>query len=142
MSLRNISGNQLGHRRPNIHSLLFADDLIICGRATLQEATTIKSILDQLCQASGQVPNLSKSVILFSKQVSQHMISLITSIFPVQPLNPNTIHLGHPLLFSRKTEIELMISLLTSSGPSLLLSRLTNSNMLVVLKKLNHAGCS
>jgi hypothetical protein len=30
------------------------------------------------------------------------MISLITSIFSAPTLNPNTIHLDHPLLFSHK----------------------------------------
>jgi hypothetical protein len=59
----NIEGLKLGNVGPSIHSLLFADDLIICGQATEEEALTIKSAL-LFCQASGQLPNLSKSSIL------------------------------------------------------------------------------
>jgi hypothetical protein len=39
----NISEIQLGHGGPNIHSLLFVDDLIICGHVTPQEATITKN---------------------------------------------------------------------------------------------------
>jgi hypothetical protein len=38
----NISEIQLGHGGPNIHSLFFVDDLIICGHVTPQEATITK----------------------------------------------------------------------------------------------------
>ena len=37
----NLSGISLGEGAPPIHSLLFADDLILCGKATLQEAQAI-----------------------------------------------------------------------------------------------------
>ena len=54
---------------PRLHSLLFADDLIICAKADVQEAQVIKYILDDFCQNSGQTPNLNKSYIYFSKNV-------------------------------------------------------------------------
>jgi hypothetical protein len=54
----NLTGITLGPGCPPIHSLLFADDLILCGQVTVQEATRIKNILQHFCQASGQVPNL------------------------------------------------------------------------------------
>jgi len=37
----NIQGITLGPNSPHIHSLLFADDLIICGQATLDEAKRV-----------------------------------------------------------------------------------------------------
>jgi hypothetical protein len=40
----NLSGVSLGPDYPPIRSLLFADDLILCGQASLAEATTIYSI--------------------------------------------------------------------------------------------------
>jgi hypothetical protein len=98
----NITGVTLGSSGPSIHSLMFADDLIICGQATVDEAMSIKSTIDLFCHASGQMPNLSKSAILFSKNVPQSIISSITTIFPVPTLNSSSIHLGHPLLFSHK----------------------------------------
>jgi hypothetical protein len=66
----NLSGISLGPNSPPIHSLLFADDLLVCGKANMQEATSISRILNQFCQQSGQLPNWSKSGIMFSKNVS------------------------------------------------------------------------
>jgi hypothetical protein len=39
----------LGPMGPRIHSLLFADDLIICGQATTTEASAIKATIDHFC---------------------------------------------------------------------------------------------
>jgi hypothetical protein len=38
-----------GMRIGDIHSLLFADDIIICGQATVVEGTAIKTTIDQFC---------------------------------------------------------------------------------------------
>uniref|UniRef100_A0A8R7VE73 Reverse transcriptase domain-containing protein n=1 Tax=Triticum urartu TaxID=4572 RepID=A0A8R7VE73_TRIUA len=45
----NITGISLGPDCPSIYSLMFADDLIICGKANMQEAQTISNILNQFC---------------------------------------------------------------------------------------------
>jgi hypothetical protein len=100
----NLSGISLGEGAPPIHSLLFADDLILCGKATIQEAQTIKNILYDLCHQLGQTPNLKKSSIYFSRSVSTSIRQQITCIFPVQTLQPKTMHLGHPMLFSHKNK--------------------------------------
>jgi hypothetical protein len=89
---------------PPIHSLLFADDLIICGTASTDEAIVIKTILYDFCRQSGQTPNLNKSSILFSHNVPTHIKDQIRSIFPVPNLLHNTIHLGHPTIISHKDE--------------------------------------
>jgi hypothetical protein len=47
---RDIGGIRLGNAGPSIHSLLFADDLIISRQETEEEALTIKSALDLFCQ--------------------------------------------------------------------------------------------
>jgi hypothetical protein len=52
-----LSGISLGLSCPPIHSLMFADDLLVCGKANMQEATTISHILQQFCNLSGQLPN-------------------------------------------------------------------------------------
>jgi hypothetical protein len=85
---------------PPIHFLLFADDLILCGKASRQEALTIRSVLHHFCQQSGQTPNLQKSAIYFSKNVLTHITRQIKDVFPVPNLQPNTMHLGHPMIFS------------------------------------------
>jgi hypothetical protein len=64
-----LAGIVLGPNCPPIHSLLFADDLLICGKANTQEATIMKQILQSFCALSGQTPSWPKSGIIFSKHV-------------------------------------------------------------------------
>lgn len=98
----NLCGVVLGEGAPPIHSLMFADDLILCGKATPAEAHLIKDILYSFCQQSGQTPNLQKSSIHFSRNVPTSTQHQIKGIFPVPSLQPNSLHLGHPLIFSHK----------------------------------------
>jgi hypothetical protein len=98
----NLTGVSLGPSAPPIHSLLSANDLILCGKATMEEANQLKDILYTFCQNSSQTPNLQKSVILFSKNVPYSTRKQIHGIFLVPRLQPNTMHLGHPLVFSHK----------------------------------------
>jgi hypothetical protein len=97
-----LSGISLGPNCPPIHSLMFADDLLVCGKANMQEATSISRILNQFCQQSGQLPNWSKSGIMFSKNVCLHVKQDIKRIFPVTDIDNNTVHLGHPLILPAK----------------------------------------
>ena len=97
-----LQGVVLGPNCPRIHSLLFADDLLICGKATIQEAITMKRILDSFCSISGQTPNWSKSGIMFSKHVQITEAQMIKTIFPVQDMDVSFIHLGHPLILPAK----------------------------------------
>jgi hypothetical protein len=102
MSQSNLAGVVLGPNCPSIHSPLFADDLLICRQATIQEATKMKNILQDLCRKSGQTPNWNKSGILFSKHVDLATSQAITRIFPVPPMTSTFIHLGHPLILPPK----------------------------------------
>jgi hypothetical protein len=102
MSESCLAGITLGPNCPSIHSLLFADDLLVCGQATVQEAIQMKDILEDFCQRSGQIPNWSKSGIVFSKHVTPSIIQGITQIFPVPMIDKNFIHLGHPLILPAK----------------------------------------
>jgi hypothetical protein len=97
-----LSGISLGPSCPHIHSLMFADDLLVCGKANVQEALTISNILNQFCQASGQVPNWNKSAILFSKSVPLQVKHDLKQIFQVPDMNNTTTHLGHPLILPAK----------------------------------------
>ena len=85
---------------PPLHSLMFADDLIIVGQVDVTEAQQIHDTLIHFCNASGQTPSWPKSSILFSHNVSHATRNQIRAIFPVQNLLPNTMHLGHPLILS------------------------------------------
>jgi hypothetical protein len=77
---------------------MFADDLIVCGQATRNEALTIWNTINRFCKHSGQTPNWSKSSILFSRNVNDEHTNLVKQIFRVEDMNNRTIHLGHPLI--------------------------------------------
>ena len=55
MSNSLLEGVILGPDCPPIHSLLFADDLLICDKASIQDAVTMKQILDSFCSASAEL---------------------------------------------------------------------------------------
>ena len=102
LQANHLSGISLGPDCPPIHSLMFADDLLVCGKANVQEAATISHILQQFCHQSGQLPNWNKSGIMFSKKVNLQVRQDIKRIFPVPDIDHNTIHLGHPLILPAK----------------------------------------
>jgi hypothetical protein len=89
---RNLTGISLG---PTIHSLLFADDLILYGTALAAEAASIKTIFHEFSQLSSQVPNLQESSMLFNKNVDDNTKSQIRGIFPLPNLLSNTMQLTH-----------------------------------------------
>jgi hypothetical protein len=128
---RNLSGISLGVDVPPIHSLLFADDLILCGKASRQEALTIRSVLHHVCQQSGQTPNLQKSAIYFSKNVPTHITRQIKDVFPVPNLQPNTMHLGHPMIFSHKDK---------NRAYHFIYNKFFSKFGTIKANKLNHAG--
>ncbi|KAL5732754.1 hypothetical protein ACOSQ2_032446 [Xanthoceras sorbifolium] len=52
-----------------ISHLFFADDLILFGQASLQQAETMHSYMDTFCDVSGQQVSFSKSRVFCSKNV-------------------------------------------------------------------------
>ena len=102
LAAQNLQGISLGPNCPSIHSLLFADDLLVCGQATIQEANAMAQLIQHFCSISGQTPNWPKSAILFSSRVSQPTMQEIKQVFPVSSLDTNFTHLGHPLILPAK----------------------------------------
>ena len=100
-----LQGIMLGPNCPAIHSLLFADDLLVCGQASIREAQMMAQIIQHFCDQSGQTPNWSKSAILFSAYVNQSTIADIRSIFPVSSMDESFNHLGHPLILPAKNRV-------------------------------------
>jgi hypothetical protein len=126
----NLRGVTLGKGAP-IHSLLFADDLILCGTTTLQEAQTIKTILYDFCHQLGQTPNLQKSSIFFSHNVTNQVKNKIRYIFPVSNLVPNYYASRASYDFLSKTRIGPTILFTPNFMLNLALLKLINSTMLV-----------
>jgi hypothetical protein len=94
----NVKGMKIARNSPAINHLLFADDLLIIGKAFLLEASSIKSCLDKYCSWYGQTVNASKTSIRFSKNTNP---TTSTSVLNILPFNPNptcSIYLGLPIL--------------------------------------------
>ena len=77
LNVNHFSGIQLGPSCPPIHSLMFADDLIVCGKANNNDANPIARIINQFNFVLGQTPNWNKYVILFSKHADNTVRNLI-----------------------------------------------------------------
>ena len=86
MCSNHLAGISLGTGCPPIHSLMFADDLLICGQAYITEATHMLHILQRFCNLSGQTPNWNKLGIIFSANVSACIKDDIKRIFPVMDI--------------------------------------------------------
>jgi len=131
LSQSNLSGIMLGPNCTPIHSLLFADDLILCGAANVHEASTIRRAMQDFCNSSGQIPNLHKSSILFSKNVDSITKAQIRDIFPIPDLLPNTLYLGHPIIFNHNDR---------NKAYDFIINKFRAKLTMVRANKLNHAG--
>ena len=94
----NIKGLQIARNSPTINHLLFANDLLIFRKATLLEASSIKTCLDKYCSWLGQTFNASKSSIRFSKNTNPTTSTFILNILPSNPHPTSSISLGLPIL--------------------------------------------
>ena len=75
LQANHLQGISLGPNCPSVHSLLFADDLLVCGQATLQEAHTMFDLIHHFCTLSGQIPNWDN--LLFSLAAMLLKLSLM-----------------------------------------------------------------
>lgn len=74
-------GFRMGTKGPIIPCLLFADDDLIFCKADKSTADSIKRILDEFCEMTGQLVNFHKSSIVFLKgtynNVKTHMVNCL-----------------------------------------------------------------
>ena len=96
---------KIARSSPIIHHLLFADDLLIFGKATLLEAASIKSCLDKYCFWSGQSINASKSSIRFNKNNNPFTSFSILNILPFNPNPFCSSYLGLPILMGSSKQV-------------------------------------
>jgi hypothetical protein len=64
-AIGNLIGLKISRNSSTIHHLLFANDLLIFGKATPKEAHSIHAYLEKYCLWSGQSINSRKSSISF-----------------------------------------------------------------------------
>ncbi|KAH1063639.1 hypothetical protein J1N35_028626 [Gossypium stocksii] len=92
----------IGRNKLAITHLLFADDCIIFGDASVKGVNIVRNILVKYEVASGQQINLDKSLIYFGASVGSEDRNLIANTLGVRmALNPEK-YLGSPMMIMRK----------------------------------------
>lgn len=97
-----LKGALMSRQSLEITHVLFADDLILCGRATKKVAKEISDCLRTYCQWSGQQVNAAKLPINFSKNTPRTKAISVNPILGFQCIHEFTKHLGLPLFSSNK----------------------------------------
>uniref|UniRef100_A0A803QGH5 Reverse transcriptase domain-containing protein n=1 Tax=Cannabis sativa TaxID=3483 RepID=A0A803QGH5_CANSA len=80
-----IRGMKVTRTAPSITHLMFVDDVILFGQATIKEAQAFMDCLHLYCSWSGQAINLQKSIVHFSKGVPRTRANEITSLLDHMP---------------------------------------------------------
>jgi hypothetical protein len=131
-SIGNIKDLKISRNNPTINHLLFADDLLIFGKANLKEASSIKTYLEKYCLWSGQTINNDKSSIRFSKNTN----SITASLLSTNSTNP--IHLGLPILFgnSKKEAFQSIIDKVANKVEGWRAKTLSQAGRLTLIKSV------
>ncbi|PRQ21155.1 putative RNA-directed DNA polymerase [Rosa chinensis] len=96
-----LQGIKICEGAPVIHHLLFADDSLVFGKATLSECQHIQSVLNAYELASGQQINFAKSSIVFSKRVPEADKLSLASFLGVAIEVKHEKYLGLPTYLGR-----------------------------------------
>lgn len=103
---KKIKGVKIAHGAPEITHLFFADDSLMFCRANKEEITHLTNIITTYQAASGQLVNVNKSEILFSKHVKNETRHSIHQILPMQRVEHFSKYLGLPTYIGRaKTQV-------------------------------------
>ncbi|GAU35481.1 hypothetical protein TSUD_384360 [Trifolium subterraneum] len=90
-------GIRAGRAGPIISHLMFADDLLLYGKATVEHMQCVIKVLDDFCILSGQMVSQEKTSILFSKNVPQEVKTMLQNISGFRVTSSLEKYLGVPL---------------------------------------------
>ena len=112
----NLKGMKIFRHTSAIHHILFANDLLIFGKALLKEALYIQSCLTKYCLWSHQSINNGKSSIKFSINTNPSTVNHIIDVLPYPSNSIKSIYLGLPILFgnSKKSAFQNIIEKMKS----------------------------
>ncbi|KAK2638289.1 hypothetical protein Ddye_026084 [Dipteronia dyeriana] len=96
-----ISGFQCSRVGPIVSHILFADDSLLYSKATSDNCTTIRNLLDDYASASGQLINFEKLALCVSISVGRAEGSRLASIIGVQWVKCHERYMGLPCFTSR-----------------------------------------
>ncbi|GAU31728.1 hypothetical protein TSUD_215290 [Trifolium subterraneum] len=87
-----------GRSGPFISHLMFADDLLLFGKATEVNMRTITDTLEKFCELSGQLVSIEKTSVLFSKNVPRDLRNVLLLQSGFREANSLGKYLGIPLV--------------------------------------------
>ncbi|KAI5339632.1 hypothetical protein L3X38_018904 [Prunus dulcis] len=91
-------GIKFGHRGPSISHILFADDTLVFLKATKPCYDQLVNLLNDLCEASGQLVNFSKSCLFFSQNTPEAIMREIESSLRIGAVEDPGKYLGKEVL--------------------------------------------
>uniref|UniRef100_A0A803PH45 Reverse transcriptase domain-containing protein n=1 Tax=Cannabis sativa TaxID=3483 RepID=A0A803PH45_CANSA len=97
-----LKGFKLTRNGGSVTHLMFADDIILFGEATVREARSFLDCLNSYCSCSGQAINFLKSFVFFSRGVAGRKAQVIAQIHGMRQMNRKATYLGLPLFRSVK----------------------------------------
>ncbi|KAL3813124.1 hypothetical protein ACJIZ3_014392 [Penstemon smallii] len=89
-------GVKIARTSPIISHLLYADDIIVYCRDTMDDVGTIMSVLDKFLMWSGQCINQDKSFVHYSKNVEPEFKHIVDVQVNLKECNHKSKHLGLP----------------------------------------------
>lgn len=103
-----IHGTRISRAAPSVSHLLFADETLVFAQANLQEVTSTREVFSTYTAWSGQVLNLSKSSISFSKKVVPKSCEALVAALGICHAFAPGKHLGLPLILPRLKKLVFM----------------------------------
>ncbi|KAK8657530.1 hypothetical protein V6N13_035761 [Hibiscus sabdariffa] len=99
---RTVCAGTIGRERLEVGHLLFADDSILFGDASIMGATNMRDVLHSYGNIYGQRVNFDKSLIFFSSNVEQYTRGQIGSLLGVRVSTDPEKYMGLPIMVGRK----------------------------------------
>ena len=96
ISANDISPIKVCRRAPGVSHLLFADDTLLFFKASSDQATRVKHVLDAYANATGQLINPSKCSMLFGDSCPQESQDAVRLVLNVTSLAFEEKYLGLP----------------------------------------------
>ena len=96
-----LKGFACTRQGPRVSHLFFADDSLVFCRASVEDCTSVKNILKDYEEASGQRINFQKSSVTFSPNVGEELRGAILNCLGLEAAQIHEKYLGLPSLVGR-----------------------------------------
>ncbi|XP_071923058.1 uncharacterized protein [Coffea arabica] len=98
---KQLTGIKVCKDSPMISHLFFADDALLCCKASKEEAKKVKEIIQTYGQATGQVVNFDKSAMFFTKNTPNRLRGEIREVLGNMREASSGKYLGLPMTIGR-----------------------------------------